>query len=155
MKQGTRSLDDGETIATALFAGADGDGTPVRCLGCGLRSVEPHHAARAQDGNDARDAEFGRLLHDPIHPVAARYALHQRGGERRLAVDLTPVSHRRRDPGSAHTLDRGGKFATIAGEQDDAIAAAQAQHLGEMGGGNGRQLDDVAGSEFGVDVDPR
>ena len=94
-------------------------------------------------------------MHDPIHPIAARYALHQRGGERRFAVDLAPVAHRRRDSRSAHTLDRSGKFATIAGEQDEVVAAAQAQHLGEVGGGNGRQLDDAAGSELGIDVDPR
>ena len=48
---------------------------------------------------------------------------------------VPPFAHRRRHARAAHALDRGGEFATVAGEQHELIAAAHAQHLGEMGGG--------------------
>ena len=78
--------------------------------------IETHHAALAQDRNDARNPEFRGFLHDEIHAIAARYALHERDGERRLAIDFPAFADRRRHPRAAHVLDGAGELATVAGE---------------------------------------
>ena len=106
---------------------------------CGLGRIEAHHAALAQHRNDARHAELRGLLHDEIHPVAARHALHQGDCERRFAVDRRgPRPPPRVHASPAHALDGGGEFAAVPGEQHQRIAAARAQHLGQVRGGRGR-----------------
>jgi hypothetical protein len=97
-------------------------------------------------GHDARDAEFGRLLHDEIHAIAARHRLHQRHGERRFAVDEVRA-HRRADARSAHALDLGAEFAAVAVEQDQRVADPRAQHLGDVGRRFGRQFERAPGFE--------
>ena len=76
----------------------------MRGLRLRLGGVQTHDAAPAQDGNDPRDPELGRLLHDEIHAVAARDALGERDGERRLAVDGACLAHRRPSPAVPRTL---------------------------------------------------
>ena len=61
----------------------------------------------------------------------------------------TAAAHSR----TAHARHGAGKFQAVAGEQYEGIAAARAQHLGEMSGGGGRQLDDAAGAQCSLDVD--
>ena len=79
-------------------------------LGLRLRRIEPHDAALAQHRHDARDPELRRLLHDEIHPIAARHALHERDGERRFPVDRPRFADERRYPRAAYFLDRSAEF---------------------------------------------
>ena len=53
------------------------------------RFVEAHNAVVGQHGRDAFDAEFGRFLHDEVHALAARYALHEVDFERRFGAHST------------------------------------------------------------------
>ena len=64
------------------------------------------------------------------------------------------AAHRHGHTGAADALDDPGKLAAVAGEQDQFIAAAHTQHLGQMSGGNGGQLEDAARTQGGVHVDP-
>ena len=85
--------DGGNPRAAALLAGGDGDALPVRALARAGGGVEAHDAARRRDRHDRRDAELGRLLHDEIHALRARDALHQRDGERRFGAGGDTVGH--------------------------------------------------------------
>src|SRR5260370_724617 len=75
-----RRLDDRQPVSAALLAGVDDHRTPVRGLRFGLRGVQAHDTALAQYRYDSRHAEFRRLLHDEVHAIAARHALHERDG---------------------------------------------------------------------------
>ena len=57
-------------------------------LGLRLGRIEPDDAALTQYRHDARHAEFGRLLNDEVHSIAARHTLHERDRERRFAVGV-------------------------------------------------------------------
>ena len=61
----------------------------MRLLRGGLLLVEAHHAALAQNGHDAGDAEFSGFLHNEVHVIAARHALHKGDLEGRFPVDET------------------------------------------------------------------
>ena len=50
----------------------------------GLLLVQAHDAAGRQHRSDGAHAELGCFLQRPIHPLAARHALHQRDLQRRL-----------------------------------------------------------------------
>ena len=60
LEQSARHLDGRKTISPALLASVHRDRAPVRGLRFRLRGLQAYHAAAALDGDDARDAEFGR-----------------------------------------------------------------------------------------------
>ena len=95
-----RRLDRRQAIAAALLAGGDGNRAPVLRLGGGLSGVETHDAAPAHHRDDARHAELRRLLHDHIHPVGARDALHQvtASGDSRSIARPAPTETVTREP---------------------------------------------------------
>ena len=73
---GSGGATSGIARAPALFAGRDHHAAPMRqALGRAL-AVELHLAALAIHRHERGDAEFGRLLQDPVHLLAARDALH-------------------------------------------------------------------------------
>jgi hypothetical protein len=61
-------------------------------------------------------------LYDEIHPVAARYALHESDRERGLTIDRRRSSHRRGDACAANAFDGTQELSPIAAEQDEFVA---------------------------------
>ena len=60
---------------------------PVREALAGALAIELHLAALALDRDDRGDAQFGRLLQDPVHLLAARQRLQQGDAQRRFVVE--------------------------------------------------------------------
>ena len=60
-------------------------------------------------------------------------------GDSRSTVRASPTATATREPRTLSTL--GGEFAAVAGEQHQLVAAAHAQHLGQMDARRGRQLE--------------
>jgi hypothetical protein len=150
-----RQLDWRYAIATALLAGRDGDLPPVLDAPVAAQaSLRP----RGDDRQDRRGPELDRLAHRIVHRVGRQRRDHERGGERRFALDRIVRADRHGRAAPPRGGDRRAPFASRAVEQRHRVAVAQPQHaqrvvrggLGQLGRGALRK-DDLAR----VDEEPR
>jgi hypothetical protein len=90
---------------------------------------EPHYAALGRERNDRRDAQFHRLLDQPIHLVTARHTLSQGDSIRRLRFafdEFIELDDRR--PFADFNQTR-AIFTAQAVEEMDSVARLQAQDV--------------------------
>ena len=134
LRQGKRRPLDGrgkerQTAATALLDGLADDGLPAVVL-LVQSDGRAHDAARADDGHEARHAQFGALLQHPLEFVLLEAALEEDkvaggvAGARTLIDDPTGGAARR----DALQLDK--NLAAVAVDGDDRLSGRQAQHGG-------------------------
>ena len=107
----------------------------------GALRVQLHFAALAVDRQDARNAQFGGLLQDPVHFLAAGDALQQGEAQRRLVVDMARIQHFGGGLALAQGDDAGSVVVAIAIEQHALVAHAQPQHAQQVRGHVFRQRD--------------
>src|SRR3977135_311932 len=132
--------DLGYTVASALFAGGNHYVAPVCDAPVGTIARESHYRAPARDRHDPGDAKLGGFLQGSVHSVSARYALGERDDKRRLAFRRLPRYHMGTRIATGNPRQLGGEFPALAVEQDDRVAAAQAQD-GTMARPPLRQID--------------
>src|SRR5882757_7102076 len=63
--------DLGHMVAPTLLASRNSNPTPVLHLLGGLLLIQLHHTPLREHRRNPRHTELGRLLHDPVHPLAA------------------------------------------------------------------------------------
>jgi hypothetical protein len=115
-----------------LFACAFRDPLPVQPAFPGPLAVEFHDAVIRQHRGDAVHAQLRGLLHDEVHAVAARDALHQVDLQVRLRRIRDGVVNRERHAVFAEAADRCGPFAVVAVEDVHGIADTQAQDAAQV-----------------------
>ena len=112
---------------------------------------ELHFAAIALHRKHRGDAQFGRLLQDPVHLLAARDALHERDAQRRFVVDRAWRTDLRIHAALVGDQQRRRIIAAVAVEQHARIAFLQAQHANQMDGGILGEREDRARLQRHVD----
>ena len=122
-------MDHRHAVAPALLASGNGNGLPVRHFLVGPLAAQAQYAVRRDQRLNAGDAEFGRLLDQPVHAVVGRHADGEVDGARCFALDGLVRLHMDRDVAAAHAFDRRGVLATMAIEQGDVVARLHPQHL--------------------------
>ena len=134
-----------------LAAGRSHHVVPVRHALLGAGRIEFHFGALGIDRNDRRHAQFGCLLQDQVHLLAAGDTLQQGDRQRRLIADgLHRIDACLHLAFSNHRQGRAVVVA-IAVEQHAGIAFAQAHHAHQVVGGLFRQGHGLAAVQRQVD----
>ena len=125
----------------------------MRGLPVAARRIELDDAARRRHRHDRRDAKLGRLLHDEIHALGARDALHERECERRFGargggpcdLDFHRVTAETRDPR--------GIVLAVAIEERQGIACLEAEDPTDVSRGRTFERDAGTCGQRRIDVD--
>ena len=117
--------------------------------------VEPHDRKIGQYRYDFTNAEFGSLLHDDIHAVAARNALQKPNGERRFAEVRLSVANAQSDAPFADSGNRRRIVEVAVVENRDRVADRHAQHSRDVVCSVTLQQDVLASRNGMLDEQPR
>ncbi len=133
---------------------------PVRHALLGPCRIQLHLGPLGVDRNDRRHAQFGGLLQDQVHLLAAGDALQQGDGQRRFVVDGLHRVDAGLDLALAGHGQRRAVVMAVAIEQYAGISLAQAHHPYQVVGrlfrqGHGlaavqRQVDGAAGHAHAI-----
>jgi len=91
-------------------------------------AVQTHDAARGGQRHEARGAEFDGFFDQPVHLVAACYALSEREPIRRLDFDIAEFADLHGDRAAFDRDEFGAVFAALTVEKHNGVTGLQAQH---------------------------
>lgn len=136
-----RGVYQGQVVATALFAGRDRDAAPM--LGAFFRACAAQlgYAALGLHGQDLAGTEFGGLLHNPVHFVAAAHGLRQDDAQPGLLLSHAGLQVAENHAFAADLVDGGIQRIADTVKNLYCIADPQAQHTAGMMRGGGRELE--------------
>ena len=130
--ESNRRVDERQARSSGLLTGTRCDFVPVIAAFFGAFTGELDHAVFGEHGRNALDAEFGRLLHDEVHALATRDALHQVDFQGGLGPRIDIIADIEVNAVFAELRYRGVPLGTLAVEQRDGIANPAAQNLAEV-----------------------
>ncbi len=107
-----------------------------------------------QYGRDALGPEFGRLLHDEVHALAARDTLHELHLERRLDDSVTAFTESDGYRCLVDGVEECFVFTVVAVKHGQRIARAQPEHVAHITGLLAAELKCDPGPQVGADVYP-
>jgi hypothetical protein len=126
---------------------------PVRAALVQTIATEPDFGAIGEHWCDRGHAQFGGLLQNQIHLLAAGDALQQYDSQRRFVVDRTRTDDRGFDAAFGHGKQARVVVVAVAVEQDAGFAFAHAQHAHQVAACVLRQVHARAGHERRIDED--
>ena len=139
--------------APALLGRGDRHAPPVGLAARGALARQAHDAALAHHRLDPGHAQLDRLLDDPVHLVGLGQPLREADRDRGLALDVAPRTDLHVDAVLVDALDGGVVLAAAAVEDHERVARFQAQRLGHVLGGVGREGELRAGPEAQLAMD--